>query len=196
MHIEKLDENQIRIFLDIYDLKSKNVDLHSFMSNNSEAQNLISELLDIAENQVGFKPGNSSLAVEALACLNGKFVLTITKISSESIYSSKIHNQNFLPKTPSPYIFAFNSFDDFCDFCNYIYTSFNNTYLNFLKNCSLVLLDNIYYLVLNSKCLDMTNYNNFSLLVSDFASFVKEENFIENRLREFGEIIVNENEIN
>lgn len=196
MHIEKLDENQIRIFLDIYDLKSKNVDLHSFMSNTFEAQNLISELLDIAENQVGFKPGNSSLAVEALACLNGKFVLTITKISSESIYAPKISNQNFLPKDSKPYIFAFNSFDDFCDFCNYIYASFNSTYLNFLKNCSLVLLDNIYYLVLNNNCLDMTNYKDFNILISDFASFVKNENFIENRLREFGKIIVNENKFN
>lgn len=196
MHIEKLDENQIRIFLDIYDLKSKNVDLHSFMSNNSEAQNLISELLDIAENQVGFKPGNSSLAIEALACLNGKFVLTITKISSESIYSSKIPNQNFLPKDSKPYIFAFNSFDDFCDFCNYIYTSFNNTYLNFLKNCSLVLLGNIYYLVLNSNCLDIPNYNDFNLNIYEFASFVKNENFIENKLREFGKVIINASKIN
>ena len=38
MHIEKLDENQIRIFLDVFDLKEKNIDLHTFMSNPLEAR--------------------------------------------------------------------------------------------------------------------------------------------------------------
>jgi len=38
MHIEKLDENQIRIFLDVFDLKKKNIDLHTFMSNPLEAR--------------------------------------------------------------------------------------------------------------------------------------------------------------
>ena len=35
-------------------------------------------MLDIAELQVGFKPGDATLAVETLASINGKFVLNIT----------------------------------------------------------------------------------------------------------------------
>lgn len=38
MYIEKLDENQIRIFLDVSDLKEKSIDLHTFMSNPLEAR--------------------------------------------------------------------------------------------------------------------------------------------------------------
>lgn len=33
MRIEKLNENKIRIFLGIEDLREKNIDLHDFMSN-------------------------------------------------------------------------------------------------------------------------------------------------------------------
>lgn len=40
MHIEKLDENQIRIFLDVFDLKEKNIDLHTFMSGAFEARSI------------------------------------------------------------------------------------------------------------------------------------------------------------
>ena len=38
MRVEKLNENKIRIFLNLEDLKEKNIDLHTFMSNPLEAR--------------------------------------------------------------------------------------------------------------------------------------------------------------
>ena len=55
MRIEKLNENKIRIFLGIEDLREKNIDLHDFMSNSLESQDLFLDLLTKAEAEVGFK---------------------------------------------------------------------------------------------------------------------------------------------
>ncbi len=54
MKIEKLTENKIRIILDIQDLKEKNIDLHSFMSDSIESQDLFYDMLDKAEKEVRF----------------------------------------------------------------------------------------------------------------------------------------------
>ena len=58
MRIEKLNENKIRIFLNLEDLKEKNIDLHTFMSSSLESQDLFLDMLSIAETEVGFKTHN------------------------------------------------------------------------------------------------------------------------------------------
>ena len=45
MKIEKLNENKIRITLDLNDLAEKDIDFHSFMSNPIESQNLFLDML-------------------------------------------------------------------------------------------------------------------------------------------------------
>ena len=64
MRIEKLNENKIRIFLGIEDLREKNIDLHDFMSNSFESQDLFLDLLTKAEAEVGFKTNNYKLLIE------------------------------------------------------------------------------------------------------------------------------------
>lgn len=54
MKIEKLTENKIRIILDMQDLQEKNIDLHSFMSDSLESQDLFYDMLDKAEKEVRF----------------------------------------------------------------------------------------------------------------------------------------------
>lgn len=54
MKIEKLTENKIRIILDMQDLQEKNIDLHSFMSDSLESQDLFYDMLDRAEKEVRF----------------------------------------------------------------------------------------------------------------------------------------------
>ena len=67
MQIEKLTENKIRIILNLEDLKEKNIDLHSFMSNSIESQNLFYDVLNKAEEQIGFVTKNYKLMIEAIA---------------------------------------------------------------------------------------------------------------------------------
>lgn len=73
MQIEKITENKIRITLNIHDLEEKNIDLHSFMSNSIESQDLFYDMLDKAEKEIGFKTKDYKLIIEALAVPERKF---------------------------------------------------------------------------------------------------------------------------
>lgn len=80
MKFEKISENKIRITLNIEDLKEKDIDFHSFMSNSIESQDLFLDMLDQAEKEVGFVTKDYRVMIEALAMSNGNFVLTITRM--------------------------------------------------------------------------------------------------------------------
>lgn len=75
MQIEKITENKIRITLNMHDLQEKNIDLHSFMSSSIESQDLFYDMLDKAEEEVGFETKNYKLIIEALAIPNRKFYI-------------------------------------------------------------------------------------------------------------------------
>lgn len=55
MKFEKLSENKIKITLTSQDLKDKNIDFHSFMSNPLEKQDLFLDILEEAEEEIGFE---------------------------------------------------------------------------------------------------------------------------------------------
>ena len=54
MRFEKLSNDKIRIILDLQDLEDNDIDYQSFMSNSSDSQKLFMEILDEAEEQIGF----------------------------------------------------------------------------------------------------------------------------------------------
>jgi len=75
LQIEKITENKIRIILNIKDLQEKNIDLHTFMSNSMESQDLFYDMLDKAKKEVGFETKDYKLMIEALAIPNRKFYI-------------------------------------------------------------------------------------------------------------------------
>lgn len=200
MRIEKLNENKIRIFLNVEDLKEKNIDLHTFMSNSLESQDLFLDMLNMAETQVGFKTQNYKLIIEALASSDGNFVLTITRVKPEIGVSQnntpkpKIKRLSMAPNKLVS-IYLFNTFDEFCEFCNYINTSSLNKYMNKLKNSSLIMFKNNYYLVLNNLKLAIKDLRCFSYTISEFASRVRDEELLERKLKEYGKVIIPKNAI-
>lgn len=198
MRIEKLNENKIRIFLNLQDLKEKNIDLHTFMSNSVENQDLFLDMLSQAEEEVGFKTKNYRLIIEALASSDGCFVLTITRekpdIVKQKIKQPKVKRKSTFLNT-SLSIYMFNTFDEFCEFCTYINSSHLSNSLNKLKNTSLVLFQNKYYLVLNSIKLTTSELKNFTYTISEFAEPTKNEVLFERKLREYGSVIIGKNAI-
>ena len=109
MKIEKITENKIRIILNIDDLRDKNIDLHSLMSNSIESQNLFVDMLDEAEKTVGFYTKDSKILVEALASSDGHFIFTITKVEEET---QKKKSVKIKRKTTTSKIFnGFNAFN-------------------------------------------------------------------------------------
>ena len=199
MRIEKLNENKIRVFLNLEDLKEKNIDLHTFMSNSIESQDLFLDMLNKAEAEIGFNTQNHKLMIEALASADGCFILTITKIKSDKMPSIKsgmlkTRRQAVIPSKLLS-IAKFNTFDDFCEFCNYISNSNLSTCIDNFKRSSLILFDKKYYLILNNLKLKIPYLKNFSCIVSEFATPVKNEVLLERRLREYGKVIIPKNAI-
>lgn len=67
MKIEKLNENKIRVTLNIEDLAERNIDYHSFMSNSIQSQSIFIDMLSKAEKEVGFNTEDCRIMIEALA---------------------------------------------------------------------------------------------------------------------------------
>lgn len=75
MKIEKLNENKIRITLNMDDLNERNIDFQSFMSNSIESQDIFLDMLNRAEKEVGFNTDDCKIMIEALA-LNDRSLCT------------------------------------------------------------------------------------------------------------------------
>jgi len=75
MKIEKLNDNKIRVTLNLEDLTERDIDYHSFMSNSIESQSIFLDMLNTAEKEVGFNTDNCRIMIEALA-LKDRYVYT------------------------------------------------------------------------------------------------------------------------
>ena len=91
LKIEKLNDDKIRITLNLEDLKEKNIDFHSFMANPLESQAVVLDMLDVAEKEVGFVTKDYKITIEALATSTGTFVLTVTRDKSTTPPKKKVH---------------------------------------------------------------------------------------------------------
>ena len=81
MKIEKLNDDKIRITLNMEDLREKDIDFHSFMSNSIKSQDLFLDILEEAEKKVGFITKDYKVRIEALAMNDGNFIFTVTRFS-------------------------------------------------------------------------------------------------------------------
>lgn len=81
MKFEKLSEYKLRVTVSNDELlESSNGDLDNFMSNPSKARKSFLEILDKAEDEVGFHIDNSRIRIDAKSMYNGDFIFTITKL--------------------------------------------------------------------------------------------------------------------
>lgn len=115
MQIEKINNNKLKVILNLEDLKNNNIDFNSFMSNSLESQELFINILDLAEKDLQFYVDNSHLIIESISLSNSIFIFTITKQDKKRITNV------------SDYIYCFKSFDDICNIFKYI--NINNLYL-------------------------------------------------------------------
>lgn len=131
MQIEKINNNKLKVILDLEDLENNNIDLNSFMSNSLESQELFLDILDLAEKDLNFYTNNSKLIIESISLANNIFIFTITKQNNEK----KTTTLNF--------IYCFKTFDDVYNILAYIDIS------------NLYIYNNIYYIV--TDCYDKYN---------------------------------------
>lgn len=195
MQIEKLNENKIRIILNLSDLEEKNIDLHSFMSSSIESQDLFYDMLDKAEKEIGFKTKDYKLMIEALAIPEGKFILTITRFSSEKEEKKKLKvKRKNIELESNLSIYLFNTFDEYLEFCNYIQKYINNTTYTQLAKTSLYQYNSKYYLCINNICLDTFKFIYYSIV--EFATHITNSDLFERKLVEYGKVVFKTNAIN
>ena len=202
MKIEKLNDNKIRITLDLKDLAEKDIDFHTFMSNPIESQNLFFDVLEQAEKEVGFKIKDSKIMLEAIAMSDGVFVLTVTRIEGEKAkvdtpvrkkvkIKRKIKNID-IDKFA---IFEFINFDDFLDFSN----SLSNNSLATIKKCigssKLYLYNSKYYLIVDKISNDQPLIKHFCANVLEFGKLVSSSSTYKSSIIEYGKIVIKKNAI-
>ncbi len=208
MKIEKLNENKIRITLNMDDLRERDIDFHSFMSNSIESQSIFLDILDTAEKEVGFRTNDCRIMIEALALKNSSFVLTITKFEhNDDTPSTNLHDEIKAPqkkkslhikrKSPefasSKTIYSFDSFDSFCDFCTFLQKSrFKNQLSTFAFASDLYEYNSNYYLIFTEIDLNSEVIKFICPTITEFAHFVDNSELFEKKITEYGKPIIKE----
>lgn len=197
MKFEKLNNDKIRIILNLQDLKEKDIDYQSFMSNSSDAQELFMDMLEEAEKKIGFITKDYKIMIEALATIDGNFIITVTRSKPDEL-ESLIKKRNLKIKrkrniTSDTYIYKFNTFDDVCYFFSYV-SSLNMTGLNkFTKDFSLYTYNNLYFLVMGNVDKDFKYLQTFLTVLTEFGEHINIPDLFKNKLFEYGQVVIRNN---
>lgn len=200
MKIEKLNDNKIRITLNLTDLEENHIDFHTFMSNSIESQKIFLDMLDKAEKEVGFITDDYKVMIEALAMSNGNFVLTVTRFEPEkpnTIYKKKKINikRKVNEIDTKKAIYCFNTFDEYCNFCNFLSNNILKYMNNFSDSMSLFEYNSKYYLVISNIHINTNLLRNFCSSITEFARFINNASLFETKLLEYGNLIMKDNAI-
>ena len=187
LKIEKLTDDKLKITLSIDDLEERNINLHSFMYNSPESQDLFWELLQTAEKDYDFHVDDSFIYVEASTTGSGNFTLLVTKTDNKNpeipknpLKQKKLTTDNFRLKRKTPTFssndnyYIFQSFEDILAFCHICDTAI-------LHDNTLYQLNDAYYLKI-----DFIPYN----MILDYASVVKCTPVLEAKLSEYGKVMI------
>lgn len=169
MQIEKINENQLEVTLDLEDLKKNNISFHSFMCNSIENQHLFFDILSFADKEIGFSLKNYEIVIESFSVpIKGYFILLITRVPKITyLHPSKLKYNKF--KATESIWLKFNSLDNFCMFCNSIEDIS-------ICNSSLYLLDEHYFLHIKTNKLKIY----FKILTKscEFSSYISGNDFV------------------
>lgn len=201
MKFEKVNENKIRITLSIRDLEEKDIDFHDFMSNSIETQDLFLDMLEEAEEKVGFKTRDCKVKIEALAMTENSFVLTITRVlpdgNKKTLYATPKKKPKVKRKVNSLnepcLIYKFNSFDDYCNFIEYMARNVLIDSVKLAGNICLYTYNNGYYLVLSNINTEYKNISGFFTAITEFAVYVPEPDLYVHRIYESGNLFIKNN---
>ena len=184
MKFEKLTDTKIKIILSLQDMESNNISVKNVLSNSADSQKFLDIIINKAEKELGFKPEDSQLLVEAVVPSDNECIFTITKLLDDKIYCQQ--NGNF-------FIFKFDCFDDFINLCTFLN---NFSYLclkEISKNFSLIYYNNTYYLKFVESEYSCIVIDYIKTLFEEFGKDVSHSSGIDGILNEYGKIIFSKN---
>lgn len=169
MQIEKINNNQLEVILNLNDLTENNISLHSFMCNVLNSKDLLFNILGFANKEIGFSIKNHEIVIEAFSLPEkSSFVLLITRIPKTTYLHLSKHKYGKYKLSKSFWI-KFNCFEDFCMFCNFLKNSSN------IKT-SLFFLDGCYFLY--TQISSIKNLEKTLLIASEFSNYIYNNDFI------------------
>lgn len=197
MKFEKINDDKIRIIVTSKDLQDKSIDFHAFMANPIESQEIFLDMLDEAEEKVGFDSKDYNLRIEAIVMSDESFILTITRVSAPKVAIPKIKRKftakrKFTDSNISSAIYCFNTFEDYCNFLDAIH-SYSGSISNIAKSAILYKYRNSYYLVLSNINLKHPNKLIFNSYITEFAKYINNSDLFVCKLREVGDLIIKNN---
>ena len=201
MKFEKVNENKIRITLSMHDLEEKDIDFHDFMSNSLETQDLFLDMLEEAEEKIGFKTINCKVKIEALAMTEDNFILTVTKVLPDTLrkhfYVSPKKKVNARRKSSSlqstNLIYKFNSFDDYCNFIEFLLNNDLKDSNKIAKEVYVYTHKNYYYLVLCNLNTKYEKLAKFYTAITEFGSYIVNPDLFMHKLNEVGIVFMKNN---
>lgn len=186
MKFEKLTDTKIKIILSLQDMESNNLSVENVLSNSADSQKLLDTIISKAETELGFKPDDSQLLVEAVVPSNDECIFTITKLLDDKICCHQYGNS---------FIFKFYCFDDFINLCTFLN---NFSYLclkEISKNFSLIYYNNTYYLRFVETEYSSIVIDYIKTLFEEFGKDVSHSAGIDGILNEYGKVIFSKNAI-
>lgn len=199
MKFEKLNNDKIRIILDLQDLQDNDIDYQSFMSNSSDTQRLFMDMLDEAEEQIGFTTKDYKIMVEALATIDGNFIITVTRSLPDIDLPPVPKKRNIQIKRKKHkldsniLIYEFSKFDDFCDFLKHLDSLNLKNIITFTKQFSLYTYKSHYYLLMDDINLDYPYIKTFLFTITEFGKSINSQSLFRHKLTEYGCIVIKSN---
>lgn len=181
MLIEKINENQIKIFLNLEDLDKNKITLHSFMCKSNNFQCFFSNILNLVHKEIGFKTINCKIITETFSLsFDNSFIMLISRVPENlNLHVCKNTLSSF--KFKHHFWIDFSCLNNFCMFCSF---------LNFNFTSSLYLLNEHYFLHIKPKNLEQ--YFKLLNIAREFSNKIYNNNFT---LGENAKCIIKENAV-
>lgn len=201
MKIERIGENRIRVTVTSNDLIERDIDINSLNYNSLATQELFADMIELAEEELGFSTANSQFIIDPELDAEDGFIVTITIFDEEREFESiqkyltnKISKKNLRPKKKSQalysaiMIYCFEHFDDLCMLSKRLENYYNseNTLYKY-KDC--------YYVVFTFNNITDAKFNSFESIMNEFGSKIDNVPYYEGLLNEYGEVIIDKNAV-
>lgn len=196
MKIEKLNDKQIKIFLNQTDLEERDIKLSEFAYGSEKAQILFRDMMAKASEECGFYVDTNRFIIEAIPSSIDSIILIITKVSENEDILDKLgiyRNIQSINKANS--ITSKIVDEDVCVYCfkslDIISEAAKRLVSIYESRSSLFKYKNTYYLVMNTCDEDKANYINS--ILAEYGTKQNVSDLIEYFFLEHGEPIIKAN---
>ncbi len=205
MRFQKLSENKLKIFISSSELPISG-SFDNFIANSLKAKDSFLDILERAYDEVGFNTTDYKIKIDAVALMNGDFVLIVTKLVKlnikrkvavpkvvhKNISSNNINLTNY---NSTIAIYEYENFDDFCNFCAFLKKVNITDLSSFAKCIELYLYNKKYYLAISNINTNYKKISNIYSYITEFGKYFSSKDLFYSVLHEKSNLIIKNNAI-